>query len=405
MKILLAKYVLVCDTEFSILRNQAVVFDDKIIKITDIANLDKLKCEFSDFEIYDFSNDVLMPALINSHVHLEYSANIANLAYGDFMIWLKSVIKNRENLSAENKKIIMQNALESMVKSGVGTIGEISSFGADLDLDFKVRTFLFNEILGSSEANSDANFANFKARFDRSTSQANELFIPAISVHSPYSTHPKLATKALNLARELNLIASAHFMESKHEKIWLEQGVGEFASWLKNFSPNPKPMYNPSSFLAMFESIKTLFTHCVFASDYLSEFDSNLHSITHCPRSNRLLSKAKLNLNSLGKIAVNIGTDGLSSNYSLNIWDELRAALFMHVDIDLISLARILLLASTKNAAFSLGLNSGEIKENKIADIAVFKGLGELSDEQIALQMILHKNEAKKLFVSGREII
>lgn len=405
MKILIAKYIIVCDDEFSVLSDHAVVFSDKIIKIAPCAHLDELKREFKGAQILDFKDDIAMPALINPHVHLEFSANSCDLTYGDFIAWLKSVISKRENLSAQDKKIIMQKSLESMVKSGVGTIGEISSFGVDLELDFKIRTIFFCEILGSSEAGLEVNSAKFDARFAAACEKKSELFIPAISIHSPYSTHEKLAIKALKLAKELNLVVSTHFLESEYEKNWLQSGSGEFKNWLSNFAPNPRPQYSPSSFISMFQGIRTLFTHCVFAREFAGEFDPKFHSITHCPRSNRLLSRAKFNFEYFwDKINVNIGTDGLSSNYSLNFWDELRAALFSHQSADLTGLARNLLIASTANAARALDLNSGQIAQGKIADIAVFKGLGELENDQIALQMILHQNTSKTLFISGQEV-
>jgi len=41
------------------------------------------------------------------------------------------------------------------------------------------------------------------------------------------------------------------------------------------------------------------------------------------------------------KIPFTLATDGLSSNYSLNIFDELRVALFMHYESDLNYLAKL----------------------------------------------------------------
>ncbi len=69
----------------------------------------------------------------------------------------------------------------------------------------------------------------------------------------------------------------------------------------------------------------------------------------------------KLNLKKVfdSNISLNIATDGLSSNISLNFFDELRAALFTHSDFDLLELSKILLFSSTNAAAKSLGLELG----------------------------------------------
>lgn len=399
MKIIKAKYILTCDEEFKIYKDKAVVFDEFIIDLLDFKDLENDK--FKNADIIDHSNDILMPSFINPHTHLEYSANSSELKYGDFIIWLSSVIKNRSTLSANDKVKFMKNALKNMMKSGVSTVGEISSFGADFDIfeDSKPRVIFFNEILGSNPNVFETNWDNFLQRFEHSMKKKSSKFIPAISIHSPYSTAPKLAKKALDLAKEKNLLVSTHFLESEHELNWLENGKGEFASWLKNFNKNASPMYSPNSFIEMFKGVRTLFTHCVFAKDYFEEFDRNLHFFTHCPRSNKLLSKAKLNLTNI-KDSVHIATDGLSSNNTLNFWDELRAALFIH-DEDILEFSKFLILASTKNAAKAINLNLGQIKKGKIADFAIYKGFGEVEENELALQLILKNKEVEKLIIEG----
>ena len=118
------------------------------------------------------------------------------------------------------------------------------------------------------------------------------------------------------------------------------------------------------------------------------------------------MSKKSLNLKKVLKNDINlcVATDGLSSNISLNLFDELRANLLIHKDFDLQNLAKFLLLASTLNSAKALNLNLGSLEAGKIADIAVFKGF-EVSDEkQIPLQLILNTKEAKNIFIKGEKI-
>lgn len=73
MNILSAKWVITCDENFSIIENGAIVFSHKIIDIDTIENIQK---KYPNEEILEAEdNSVLMPGLINSHVHLEFSAN------------------------------------------------------------------------------------------------------------------------------------------------------------------------------------------------------------------------------------------------------------------------------------------------------------------------------------------
>ncbi|QKF64308.1 metal-dependent hydrolase [Campylobacter corcagiensis] len=400
MKILKAKFILLCDKDFTILENCAIAFDEEI---KEVGEFDKLSAKFQEAEILDYGSDIAMPCFINPHVHLEFSSNKTTLVYGDFIKWVNSIVKSRDNLSKEANESLIKNKIYEMMRSGISTIGEISSFGGEMEVcaNSPLRVVFFNEILGASKDVVTQNWEKFKDRFKRSDELKSDKFIPAVSIHSPYSTHPNLTKKACEFARLNSLTVSTHFLESDYENRWIRDGKGEFKNWLKAFNPNPKPMYNVESFISNFKGIKTLFTHCV----YLKEFellDRNLHSITTCAFSNRLLSKKKLNLKKAIKSGVNLslGTDGLSSNISLNFFDELRTNLLVHSDLNLQNLAKTLLLAATNGDA--LGLNLGEIKNGKIADIAVFEGFEVESKDEVALQLILQTNKVKEMFIKGK---
>ena len=402
MIIVKPKFIMLCDENFTVLENSAVVFSDKI---EEIGEFDSLVKKYPRAKTIEERGAVLAPAFINPHVHLEFSANKTDLVYGDFLQWLSSVIASRSALSDAANTALMKSAIKTMQRSGIATIGAVSSFGKDLEAcsQSSARIFYFNEILGTNEENLEQNLRDFRERFQKSLNIKNELFIPAVSVHSPYSTHPKLATEVLNLARKNDLPVSTHFMESEYEKIWLENGAGGFKEWLSKFNKAAKPLYTPDSFVEMFAGIRTLFTHRVWTENF-SGFDRELHGVTHCAFSNRLLSKHALNLQNLLNegVSFNIGTDGLSSNISLNFFDELRANLLIHDDFDPLELAKILLLASTKNAAKALGLNAGEIKEGKIADLALYRGFEDTDADGLALMLILYESSCARLFINGK---
>jgi amidohydrolase family protein len=402
MTIIEPKFIMLCDENFTILHNKAVAFDEKIKDIDDIKVLRK---KYPNGNFIEEKTAILAPAFINPHVHLEFSSNKTSLIYGDFLKWLSSIITSRQSISEATNTALIKSTIKTMLRSGVATIGAVSSFGSDLQacLQSQARVIYFNEILGSNESTLKQNWQNFCDRFKRSKEAKNKLFIPAISVHSPYSTHPKLAINAIKIARDENLLVSTHFLESEHEKKWLTNGSGEFKEWLSKFNPNAVPFYSPNKFIELFSGIKTLFTHCVWADDF-SAFDKKLHSITHCAFSNRLLSKKPLDIRNLihQKMPFNIGTDGLSSNISLNFFDELRANLLIHNDFDPLELSKILILASTANAAISLGLNSGEIRVGKVADLALYRGFEDVEISELALMFILHTSCCIRLFIDGK---
>ncbi len=403
MKIISAKYILTCNEKFEILEDQALCFDKKII---DIGSLESLKKSYPKAEVIESeTNSVLMPGLINSHVHLEFSANRDTLKYGDFISWLKSVIEYRDDLNSECEDSCIKNALETVKKSGTTTIGAISSFGVDLEDCVKspLNVVYFNEVLGSNPAAVDALYSDFYGRLELSKKYRSPNFIPAISVHSPYSTHPILAKKVLSIAKDENMIVSTHFMESRAERDWLDSGEGDFVEFFAPFAPYAKPVNEPISYIELFSEIQTLFTHATKASDEELEKIQKVGNITHCPLSNRLLGNGKLDISKIDNFT--LATDGLSSNNSLSMWDEMRGAVMMHHEIELHQLAQKLIKASTIHGALALNLNKGVIQTDKDSDFIVIELNEDIKDvDNLPLSLILHTKDVKESWIDGKLI-
>jgi len=406
VKLLIADFLVPCNASFEIIEKGAVVFDETII---DVGQSEDLKQKYPHAELIETPpNSVILPGLINSHVHLEFSANQSMLRYGDFIPWLRSVIKHREELSALATTELITCKLQEMLKSGTTTLGAISSFGADLEACSQTpqRVVYFNEVLGSVPSAVDAMYGDFRGRFEASKAFTCKRFIPAVSVHSPYSTHPILAKKALQIAREEGCVVSTHFMESPAERAWIDEGKGDFETFFSAFNPHTKPMCSSVEFLELFEQNKTLFTHVVQATqNELEMIAEQKATVTHCPVSNRLLGVGKLDLKAVQKENINLtlGTDGLSSNISLSLWDEMRSALMMHAECELSSLAKTLLQSVTCNAAKALQLPCGVLEKERYSDLIVATLPQACEKEDVALQLILHTHQTHLTFIDGEQ--
>lgn len=402
MKILKADYIVTGNENFDILRGKAVCFDEKILAIGEIA---ELKEKYPEATYHDGGkNSCLMAGLINPHVHLEFSANKTNLKYGDFIPWLQSVIEHRDDLQSKCGDVCIEEALKAIMISGTTTIGAVSSFGADMDACVKsaLNVVYFNEVLGSNPAAVDTLYGDFMGRLEESRKFASKNFIPAISVHSPYSTHFVLARKAIKDAKDFGMVVSTHFMESQAERDWIDNGAGDFKAFFEPFAPNAKPVNESAEYLSLFEGVKTLFTHATKASDAELLRMQSLGSITHCPRSNRLLGNGRLEIEKLNSFT--LGTDGLSSNDSLSLWDEMRAALMLHHQAPIEKLAKRLLIASTKDGADALGLNKGVIEEGKDADLIMIELPDYVEeDSALALSLIMFTDKANSVYIAGIE--
>ena len=406
MKIISADFIY---TPEGFVENQAVTFTETIKEIDTLEALEK---KYPDAEVIQTeANSVLYPGFINTHVHLEFSANKTSLKYGSFMPWLDSVIEHREDLVGCCDNAVMMGECETMLRSGVTTFGAISSFGNELEVCEKTpqRVVFFNELIGSNAMYADMLYGDFMERVKASMScKSSSLITPAIAIHSPYSVHPIILQKAVNVAKEHKLPLSAHFLESQAERQWLEHADGELKGFFKKFFNTETPVTNITEFKHAFDSYPTHFTHCVQATpDELAYLADKGHSIAHCPRSNRYLGVGRLPIEILKdlKLKYSIATDGLSSNDSLSILDELRAGLMLHHQAPIQKLANKFIASITSDAADILGLECGRIEVGKLADFAVLT-LPEAPkrEDEIALWSILHSKEVSEIYIDGVKI-
>jgi len=404
MNIIVADYIY---TPEGFQKNLAIAFTD-VIK--EIASLPALSKKYPDAKVIKTEpHSILYPGFINTHVHLEFSANKTSLAYGSFMPWLNTVIEHRDTLMGACNNAVMMHECEEMMRSGITTFGAISSFGNELEVCEKTpqRVVFFNELIGSNAMYADMLYGDFQERVKASQScDPGSRITPAIAIHSPYSVHPIILQKAVNTAKQNKLPLSAHFLESQAEREWLEKGEGELKGFFKKYFNTSLPVTDIEEFMHAFDTYPAHFTHCVQANkDELAYLTDKGHSIAHCPRSNRYLGCGRLAIEDLN-LPFSLATDGLSSNDSLSIFDELRAALMLHNEIPIQELSIRLLKTVTSDAAEILGLNCGKIAVDRLADFAVVT-LPEAPkrEEELALWSILHTKEVSQVYIEGEKYV
>ena len=405
MKILVADFIY---TPKGYLSNFAIAFTDKIQAID---SLEDLRKQYPDAEVIETEpHSVIYPGFINTHVHLEFSANKTSLKYGSFMPWLDTVIEHREDLVGCCDNAMMMDECQTMLHSGTTTFGAISSFGNELEICEKApqRVVFFNELIGSNAQYADMLYGDFLERVKASQScDASSFITPAIAIHSPYSVHPVILQKAVTLAKQNKMPLSAHFLESQAEREWLEKGEGELKLFFEKYFNTSTPVTTIQEFMVAFDTYPTHFTHAVQTTkEELEHLASKGHSVAHCPRSNRYLGCGRLRIEDLNTLNIpyTVATDGLSSNDSLSIFDELRAAIMLHHQAPIQELSRKLIQTVTSDAADILGLDCGKIEVGKLADFAVVP-LREAPkrEEEIALWTVLHTKKVSQVYINGEK--
>ena len=316
---------------------------------------------------------------------------------------------------------IITQGINEQLSAGVGSVGAISSYGGDMPFLARspLRVVYFNEAIGSNPSALDFLYANVGERLNNAKNLSSSTFIPALALHSPYSLHPIMAQKLIDIATKDKLPLSAHFLESTHEREWLTQNSGYFKTFFQRFFKieNPQSFYSPQSFLDMLSPLRDTplsLTHCLYIKEEEAKMIESLQaSIITCPRSNRLLNNAFFTRSLLRnkKIPLALGTDGKSSNNNVNLLDELRTSLYAYPQEDILALAKSLILSATLYGAKTLGLNNGTLSEGKNVDFAIFEFSQPLFQthqshpNQSPLHFILHATKPTHLFINAKAVL
>ncbi len=121
-KVFKAKYII--SSSSKIYKNAYILIDNnKIIEITN-----NFKEEFNKYEFYDYSKHVIMPGLIDSHVHSYQIGNRGKNVKKSLIDWLSTHILPWESeLTPEKAKLSSLISYTEMIESGTTTFSDFTS--------------------------------------------------------------------------------------------------------------------------------------------------------------------------------------------------------------------------------------------------------------------------------------
>ena len=271
---------------------------------------------------------MLLPAFINCHVHLELEWIRDSIGdFSDFTGWLEYIMQARINMTDYDAvSSSVKNGISSLLDCGVSTVGEISSYGSidsDILKSSPLRTILFREIVDSNDT----------ALLETDFGALSDLFEIRPFPHAPYSCSPALISRSAKKAISSNVPFAIHLAESREEVQFVKKLPNNIESYIyKIIGKHPFPResaHSPLEYLSVFlEPGRSRMTaiHMVQVNpeelNTIREFDIGIVS---CPRSNHYLGVGEPPLGMYSEIdRIGIGTDGLSSNYDLDFFKELR---------------------------------------------------------------------------------
>lgn len=329
-----------------------------------------------DQGIRDLGNVVLLPGLINAHIHLELSWLRGRVPpAAKFTDWVKQMMAGRGGVERpDDPKVVesMRAAIAELRSTGTIAVGDISnSLASPVAMhEAGLDGVVFHELLGFKER--DGALVQ-KGSAARAAAPGRVSLAP----HAPYSTSPELF-RAIRDAVNASAcpIMSVHLGESPEEMELLQSGGGPWRSMLEFIGVWHDdwtiPACGPVEYLDRLGVIdaQTLVVHGVqFDDQALARLARLGATLVTCPRSNQWVGVGAPPIERFYRsgIAVAVGTDSLASVEDLNLFSELKAMREIAPGVP----ANRLLASATLVGARALGLGGelGSLTPGKRAEI------------------------------------
>jgi len=374
-----------------------------------------------DIEFYDYSNEFIIPGMIDTHTHLaQYEA--IGMGKGELLDWLDNYIFPLElkykdfeyalfNSRIFFSKLLYSGTTTAFVYTPIFYLATKAAFLAAEEIGIKAY-------IGNSISDISNNFGLFYDintnlsvvkqlinEFHQKSHKLNYVITPRYAGNCS----KKLMKKLSEIAKSDNLFIQTHLAENKEElKLVLE---------LNKENKNYTNIYLDAGIV----TDKSLFAHCIYLSvEEIDILKKNSSIISHCPCSNRFLISGIMPLKKyLNKnLKISLGTD-IAGGYNYSLLNEAREAienskyykLYIDNNAEILDIKEAFLLTNYI-AAQSLGLESqiGSLSQNKKADFIILNNENINNDNN--LEEILSKiiylsvfNNIKKVFIDGINLI
>lgn len=341
-----------------------VLLNDKTVDILITDNtISKISSSIQDLEaeVFNAKGLAVLPAFYNMHTHSSMSLLRGYCEDKPLFEWLNNIWKREAELSSEDIYNGTRLAILEMIKSGTVFFADMywhheSIIKAVQEMGIRASVGVcFMNNLGEKTIKENFDFAK---QFSKTK---NGLVDIAIAPHAIYTCDEKLYKECYDFAKENDLFFHTHLSETQTE---VEDSI-------KQNGMRPVEYLNSIGVL----DNKTLLAHCVHLTEKETEIISQTQAtIVHNPCSNMKLASGVFDSKQAMKYGckITLGTDGNSSNNNLSMIEEMKFASLLakvHYQDSEAGKSDEVFAWATKNGAETVGINAGEIKEGKIADM------------------------------------
>ena len=332
-----------------------------------------------------FPGCALLPGFVNAHAHLELTVMRGFLESLPFPDWLRKLTRTKyEVLTREDLTVSARLGAMECVLGGVTAIGEVTDVGTGWEAmcELGMHGVAYQEVFGPSDASAAEAMARLEERIAKARGTESAARRLGASPHAPYTVSALLYARVRDFCAAENLPMAVHVAESLDEVRFVRDGDGPFAAgWRGRNIPVTARNTTPLVYLDQLGVLgpETLAVHAIHAgADDVERMARAGASVAHCPKSNLKLGHAVAPVGEFlaAGIPVGLGSDSVASNNGVDMFEEMRLAVYLQrsraEDPEAMN-ARAALEMATVGGARCLGLDDalGTLEPGKLADLVV----------------------------------
>jgi cytosine/adenosine deaminase-related metal-dependent hydrolase len=322
-----------------------------------------------------FPRSTMIPGAVNAHAHLGFRTKDAPPG-GTFSGWLTKLIERLPEKESWTAEAARDSAREA-VEAGTTCMAESSPYGECLPqlAESGMAGTVYAEFFpGDYEGAGPQEIVDAIIQSVQKMNEGLPERVSArVSVHSPYTVDPESSRLAARRTREMGWTLAFHLSESPEEVEFVREGTGGLADI---FGSNAWGGVGVSP-VRYAEGIEMLAPETIAAHLATGVGEEEIEVLArtgvaaaHCPRSNENLGcgVSPVPLMMERGVRVGMGTDGLWSSPSMNLFEETLVAVGLH-GFDGVTALRL----ATLEGARVLGVDreAGSLEAGKWADFAI----------------------------------
>jgi cytosine/adenosine deaminase-related metal-dependent hydrolase len=361
-------------------------------RIAAVGQLSDVERDNPGVEVHRFPRHAIVPGAVNVHAHLGFRRGDGPEG-GSFSRWVMELVSKLPEKEAWTPEAARDSAREAL-ESGTTFMTDSSPFGECLPqlVESGLAGIVFAEFFPFLfDTPEEAVNAIEKKVLDLREGLPPRIAVE-MSVHAPYTVDPESSRLAATRVRERGERLSTHLSESPEEVEFVREGTG---GGLENvFGVRADWGGVGVSPVRYAESVGLLWPDTIAAhlATGVSEEDIEILArtgvaVAHCPRSNEYLGCGISPVLDMLKrdIRVGMGTDGLWSSPSMNLFEETLFATRLHGMSGEMGLT-----LATLSGARALGVQgeTGSLARGKHADFAVVEAAPGRSGASPAMEVL-----------------